>query len=172
MIEALAPLSGNFEPRQTLALRTASRDKQPESANGVVKEATEAETEKAPDSNTQQANGSGSSILEHPFLLLQQTASAVESRPFSSESSAESLVAEALDLIELELTGRDTEIQELKAMPFNRERAEGVSAIELALTDVQGRMASFSDLDQASSHQCDWQQERARHLLRILQKLK
>merc|ERR1711974_374684 len=97
-------------------------------------------------------------------------ADSLEEQPFSLEGSGKAPVLETLDVIELELNGRDTEIQELKAMPFNRERAEGVAAIEEALTSVQGRLSGFSDLDEALSHQRCWQQERASHLKRILQK--
>merc|ERR1712129_180763 len=119
-----------------------------------------------------QVDGESSDLLEHPFLLLRRATAAMQEQPFCLDKSGQPPLSEILDDIELELNGRDEEVQELKAMAFTRVRAEGVAAIELALHSVQGRLSGFTDLETALSHQCEWQQERARHLQRILQKLR
>merc|ERR1711865_147911 len=105
-------------------------------------------------------------LRSHPSLLLEPAVGIPDER-FCLEKSAESTDGEVLDMIELDLNSRDTEIQDLKAMAFNRERAEGVAAIENALDVAQERLKNFADLEEALSHQRDWQSERARHLQRI-----
>merc|ERR1712146_574561 len=122
----MASLSGTFEPRQPLSLRTVSREKQSGALNGNSK--GEASAAGGGNVNGNDKVDGDVVILDHPFLLLRQTAIAVEDRPFSLEKSADLPASEVLDLIELELNGRDAEVQELKAMAFSRERAEGVAA--------------------------------------------
>jgi len=156
-INALASLSGGCEPRKSLAVFHAA------------KEHFDAEGDAAIVKTSNQVGGA-SVHVDHPFLLLGVGSGAAD-KPFSLEEPKEAPASEVIDIIELELNVRDVEIQELRAMAFNRERAQGVSAVELDLSRIQGQLTGFENLDTASGHQRDWQHERARHLQRILSKL-
>lgn len=88
------------------------------------------------------------------------------------ELDAAAAAAEILDVAELEINGREAEVTELKQMTFSRERVEGVAAVEEHLGMLGQRLAGLDSLDEALVFQRSWLQERIRHLLRLLSKLK
>merc|ERR1719282_424951 len=137
-LEALAPLSGNTQPRKPLALRTLK-----------------------PVEDTNQ----------YPFLL-EPVKDCMDTEPFAWEEPGEPSAMEKLDVVELEINGRDVEITDLKQEPFSRERQQGVVAIVEALSALEKRLNVISSMDDSLIERCSWLQEQANHLMRILQKLK
>lgn len=190
LLEALAPLSGGFGPRLPLTMRivgpstqsggpgvvqVSSSSAENGSAAGTAADATGNGKEEDEKADAPLSNGSSKgahAVIEHGFLLVEPVSAEGHSQPFSLEAVSRASVAEELEIAELAINGRDAEIAEMKGMPFNRERAEGVAAVEGALKNLKSRFDEFSDLEQALSHQSHWLQERVSHLLRILQKLK
>lgn len=148
-IAALAPLIGGTNPRQ----------------EGVVLRVV------GPKQDSTAKNWHGN----HPFLLVEPEPAANKSTsdPFSLDEMSElALCTEELEVAELEINGCDAEIAELKPKAFTRERQAGVAAVEAALADLEGRMENLGGLDETLKNQRSWLQERVRHLLRILKKLR
>jgi len=189
LLEALAPLSGGFGPRLPLSLRVvgpggaqaASTGAKAEMAGSGVSAASAAEAAgeaaagDAEDGKPEITNGKakgGHAVIEHGFLLVESMATEMSNQPFALEASSPSSTAEVLEMAEVQINGRDAEITEMKGMPFNRERAEGVAVVEKSLIDLKSRLKELPDSEEALSHQSHWLQERVSHLLRILQKLK
>lgn len=88
------------------------------------------------------------------------------------ELDAAAMAAEVLEVAELEINGRDAEVTELKQMTFSRERVEGVAAVEEHLGMLDQKLTALDCSDQALMFQRSWLQERMRHLIRLLNKLK
>eukprot|EP00434_Breviolum_minutum_P042405 symbB.v1.2.037742.t1/scaffold5656.1/size24862/3 len=92
--------------------------------------------------------------------------------PFSEETDIADLPPEELlDLADLEVSGRDGEVADLKQTTFSRERQEGVDKVDEALNDLLQRLKSLEGLDEEKSGQRVWVEEGAKRLLRVLKKL-
>eukprot|EP00435_Cladocopium_sp_Y103_P019537 s2051_g4.t1 len=92
--------------------------------------------------------------------------------PFSEEADPADLPPEELiDLVDLELSGRDGEVADLKQTTFSRERQQGVDKVEEALNDLLQRLKNLNSLDDKMSGQRVWVEEGANRLLRVLKKL-
>lgn len=111
-------------------------------------------------------NGCGgatsSSPALNPSLLFSQ----------DQELDALAMATETLEVSELEINGREAEVMELKQMAFSRERVQGVAAVEEELGRLETALTAMESLDEALTHQRSWLQERIRHLLRLLKKLR
>lgn len=148
-LAACAPLCGEQKPRKRLAICVPPR----------------------PEAAATASNG-------HPFLSLEPPPEGLVGRALEldlpvAEAVTAADAAEVLNLAELEADGRDEEVVELKGMSFSRERAVGVHKVEEALTNMRDRLAGLEGvLDESQAGRRMWQQERARHLLRVLGKLR
>lgn len=88
--------------------------------------------------------------------------------PFSEEADPADLPPEELiDLVDLELSGRDGEVADLKQTTFSRERQQGVDKVEEALNDLLQRLKNLNSLDDKMSGQRVWVEEGANRLLRV-----
>eukprot|EP00931_Biecheleriopsis_adriatica_P102857 TRINITY_DN77769_c0_g1_i1.p1 TRINITY_DN77769_c0_g1~~TRINITY_DN77769_c0_g1_i1.p1 ORF type:complete len:436 (+),score=125.59 TRINITY_DN77769_c0_g1_i1:42-1349(+) len=109
----------------------------------------------------------------HPFLDLEpfrQSASV----PFAEDTEAvDAALApeEIIELADVELSGRDVEVSDLKQTTFSRERQTGVTNVEDALAALLQRLESLENLDETLSGQRVWVQEGGNRLLRVLKKL-
>eukprot|EP00929_Paragymnodinium_shiwhaense_P097313 TRINITY_DN59042_c0_g1_i2.p1 TRINITY_DN59042_c0_g1~~TRINITY_DN59042_c0_g1_i2.p1 ORF type:complete len:521 (-),score=169.89 TRINITY_DN59042_c0_g1_i2:38-1600(-) len=183
-LQALAPCTGSPQPRTTASLRAAGppaekNELEPAPADEAAGDAAEAAQSTAEGSAAPsppaaaEASPAPANVVPHPVLLLEPaTAKEQASKPFGMEAE-EMSPAEVLDAAELELTGRDLEVTEMKQMQFSRERQEGVAALEDALELVGQRLGSLPELeDPTLKGQRDWQQQRMSHLSRVLKKMR
>lgn len=169
-LEALAALSGDAldkpsVPRQVVAIRAGGPG---EAEAGTGKGAAPAAGGSAP---APAAPGSGPLVEPAAECEGADTKVFAREKAYSDEKEDAFALAEELDIAELELAGRDLEVSDLNQQAFSRERQGGVIAVKTALLAVQERLKDLEGGDEALAGQSMWLQERASHLLRIIEKL-
>ncbi|CAK8991587.1 unnamed protein product [Durusdinium trenchii] len=118
----------------------------------------------------QEEEGVGGHGRQAPLRLEPYKESAAP--PFAEEEEKAVLPPEELlDLVDLELSGRDGEVADLKQTTFSRERQQGVDKVEEVLHSLLARVEKLEGLDETLSGQRVWVEEGANRLLRVLKKL-
>mmetsp|Transcript_11103 Transcript_11103/g.24481 ORF Transcript_11103/g.24481 Transcript_11103/m.24481 type:complete len:495 (-) Transcript_11103:99-1583(-) len=128
-------------------------------------------------------------LIPHPFLLLTKPAPSMlngggkTARFVLDPDLHTAAAAEELEVAELELDCRESEVMELKEMTFSRERQAGVDNVEDRLQAIQERLKGLGEAGEVSKDdqsalsetlagQRWWQTERLGRLLRVLSKLR